>query len=492
MKWRAAQSRSPRSGPRHTAPASPTAHTAPTALIRPLGGSLTRLSDRASGVGLSALVLGTVALAVTGTAAAAGARDADVTVICLILLGAWSLLTLCFAASWRGAYRRCADDAHELLDIVDEIGAVVCVRDLEGRYLLVNRQFEQVYGVSRDDVLGRRHRDLFSGRAAVVVNDRKTLAQGTPMQTQETVDRIDGPHSFFTVRHPVTNRAGRAYAVCAISADITDLIRAESEVRTLMINLEKRVRDRTAELEASNRELDAFTYSVSHDLRAPLRTQAGFTEILLADHAEQLDQVGRDYLRRVHAAAEHMAGMMDALLDLSHVGRSELHRRPVDLGELARDILAELRVEEPGRDVEAVISRLPADGDPRLLGLVMRNLVSNAWRFTSERFDARINVGIRDSRGVCAYYVEDNGSGFDMTYADKLFTPFQRLHTTAQFPGTGIGLAIVERVIERHGGRVWAESTVGSGATFYFTLSPMSEQTSAEDRPQGRGNQAAM
>jgi signal transduction histidine kinase len=187
-----------------------------------------------------------------------------------------------------------------------------------------------------------------------------------------------------------------------------------------------------------------------------------------------------------------MAGMMDALLDLSHVGRSELHRRPVDLGELARDILAELRVEEPGRDVEAVISRLPADGDPRLLGLVMRNLVSNAWRFTSERFDARINVGIRDSRGVCAYYVEDNGSGFDMTYADKLFTPFQRLHTTAQFPGTGIGLAIVERVIERHGGRVWAESTVGSGATFYFTLSPMSEQTSAEDRPQGRGNQAAM
>jgi len=424
--------------------------------------------------------------------AAIGTRDTDITVICLPLLGACSLLALCVAACWRGAYRRCADGAHELLDIVDEIGAVVCVRDVDGRYLLVNRQFEQVYGVSRNDVLGRRHQDLFPGPSAVVANDRKTLAQGTPVQTQETVDRIDGPHSYFTVRHPVTDRAGRACAVCAISADITDLIRAEGEVRTLITNLELRVRERTAELESSNRELDAFTYSVSHDLRAPLRTQAGFTEILLADHAEQLDQAGRDYLRRVHAAAEHMAGMMDALLELSHVGRSELKRRPVDLGELARDILAELRAEEPSRDLETVIGRLPVDGDPRMLGLAIRNLLTNAWRFTSEQSNARIAVGMRHSRGVTAYYVEDNGTGFDMAYADKLFAPFQRLHTTAQFPGTGIGLAIVERVIERHGGRVWAESTVGSGATFYFTLPPMPEKTSAGDGPRGSGNQAAV
>ena len=385
---------------------------------------------------------------------------------------ACSLLTLPLLASFRAKYRQAADETTELLGIIDEIGAVVCVRDAEGRYLLVNQEFEQLFGVSRAEMLGIRHQDKFPERGQVLANDRKALAQGTPVQTQETVEQIDGPHSYFTVRHPVTDRAGHAYAVCAISTDITDLMRAEGEVRALVANLEQRVRERTADLEASNRENDAFTYSVSHDLRAPLRALAGFSEILLDDYAAELDPVGRDYLHRVNAAAVHMAGTIDALLELSHVGRGDRQHKPVDLGELAQEALADLRAAEPDRVVEAAIDRLPAEGDPRLLGLVMQNLVSNAWKFTAERDTARISIGMHDHDGVRVYHVRDNGTGFDMRYADKLFAPFQRLHVTGQFPGTGIGLAIVERVVNRHGGGVWAEGVLGSGATFYFTLGP--------------------
>jgi PAS domain S-box-containing protein len=438
--------------------------------IRPVGSALNGVPHRTSGVRLTVVALGTTALAATGVAAVTPAHDTAVAVGCIVVLAVCSHLALRFAASSRDAYRRCADDASELIDIIDEIGAVVCVRDADGHYLLVNRQFEQLYGVSREESLGRRHQDVFPGSDSVIANDRKALTKGTPVQTQETVDQIDGPHSYFTVRHPVAGRAGHAYAVCVISTDITDLMRAESEVRTLIANLEQRVRDRTADLEASNRENQAFTYSASHDLRAPLRAVISFSEILLEDYAEQLDPIGRDYLHRMSTAATRMAATIDGLLDLSDIGRSELLRRPVELGELAREVLDDLRTAEPGRNVEAVIERLPAQGDPRQLRLVIQNLVTNAWKFTRDNSNALIRIGTRDHHGVPAYYVEDNGTGFDMKYADKLFAPFQRLHSPAEYPGTGIGLAIVERVVERHGGRVWAESSVGGGATFYFTL----------------------
>jgi PAS domain S-box-containing protein len=428
------------------------------------------MADRVTGPGLTVLGLAVALVTVGGVVAVTAEHDA-LGDGCLLALGVLSLVAVRFAASWRTLCRRSADDAGELLDIVDEIGAVVCVRDAEGRYLLVNRQFEQVLGVSRSEVLGVRHQDLFPETAVTLAHDRKALSQSTPVQTQDTVGHVDGPHTYFTVRHPVADRTGRVYAVCSISTDITDLMRAEREVRRLITDLEQRVRERTADLEASTREIDSFTYSVSHDLRAPLRALAGFSEILVEDHADQLDPVGRDYLHRVQAAAERMASTIDALLDLSHVARSGLERRPVDLGDLARDALADLRAAEPERRVEADVGSLPVVGDPRLLGLLMQNLVSNAWKFTSGRSPARIGVGMRESRGGTAYYVEDDGAGFDMRYADQLFVPFQRLHS-AQFPGTGIGLAIVERIIARHGGRVWAQSTVGHGATFYFTLAP--------------------
>lgn len=445
--------------------------------IRPVGNALITQPDPASGIGLTTVALGIATIAVAGLAFVAAGYDIAAAV-CLVLLGVCSLIALRFAGSWREICRRSAADVADLLDIVDEIGAVVCVRDAESRYLLVNRQFEQLYGVSREDVLGRRHHDLFPGPDIVGANDRKVLWYGTPVQTQETVDQIDGPHTYYSVRHPVTDTDGRVYAVCGISTDITDLTRAEGEVRQLVTDLEQRVQDRTADLRAATREIDAFAYSVSHDLRAPLSAITGFSEILLEDHAEQLDRVGRNYLRLVHAATERMARTIDALLDLSYAVRGELRLSRFDLGDLARTIVADLRAAEPHRQVQTVIEPMPVSGDPALLSLVMQNLLSNAWKFTSERPDARVGIGMREYDGVPAFYVEDNGAGFDMHDSDKLFAPFQRLHSRAQFPGTGIGLAIVDRVVSRHGGRVWAESTAGSGATFYFTLAPDSDATS--------------
>lgn len=227
------------------------------------------------------------------------------------------------------------------------------------------------------------------------------------------------------------------------------------------------------ELARKNKELEAFSYSVSHDLRAPLRSIDGFSQALLEDYADRLDPKAQDYLRRVRGAAQRMGELIDDLLQLSRVGRAELSRRRVNLSEIARLITADLLKKEPERAVEVVIpDGLVADADPSLMSVVLDNLLGNAWKFTRKIQEGRIEFGADLIDGGSAYFVRDNGAGFNMKYADKLFRPFQRLHRDADFPGTGIGLATVHRIIDRHGGRVWAESTVGHGATFYFTIPP--------------------
>lgn len=224
------------------------------------------------------------------------------------------------------------------------------------------------------------------------------------------------------------------------------------------------------ELERKNKELEAFSYSVSHDLRAPLRSIDGFSQALLEDYADRLDARGEDYLRRVRAAAQTMGELIDDLLQLSRVGRADLRREAVDLSAIARTVLAELGRSDPERRVSvAVAEGLAAEGDFRLLRVVLDNLLGNAWKFTARVAEPRIEVGT--IAGGETFFVRDNGAGFDMAYADKLFAPFQRLHGAHEFPGTGIGLATVHRIVDRHGGRVWAESAVGQGATFCFTLS---------------------
>jgi signal transduction histidine kinase len=236
--------------------------------------------------------------------------------------------------------------------------------------------------------------------------------------------------------------------------------------------LERKVADRTAALEASNRELEAFAYSVSHDLRAPLRALDGFAHALGEDYGGVLPPRGRGYLERIRAATRRMGELIDCLLDLSRITRAELHREDVDLSSLAASVGDELARANAGRAVELVIEPgLRARADPRLLGVVLTNLLANAWKFTSKTPAARVAVGsARDAQGALSFYVKDNGAGFDPRHASRLFGAFQRLHAATDFPGTGIGLATVQRVVQRHGGRVWAEGSPGAGATFFFTL----------------------
>jgi signal transduction histidine kinase len=242
--------------------------------------------------------------------------------------------------------------------------------------------------------------------------------------------------------------------------------------RTLAERASKDLEDANRELEGANRELEAFSYSVSHDLRAPLRSIEGFSQILLEDHAQELDEEGEDYLGRVRAASRHMDTLIDDLLDLSRVSRGPLRREVIDLSAMARSIIQKLERAQPERRIRFFAEEgVVAVGDANLLAVALENLLGNAWKFTQKEKEATIEFGVvPQGGGSVAYYVRDDGAGFDSRYADKLFGAFQRLHSPDEFEGTGIGLATVARIVHRHGGRVWAESQVGEGATFFFTL----------------------
>jgi signal transduction histidine kinase len=253
--------------------------------------------------------------------------------------------------------------------------------------------------------------------------------------------------------------------------EITRRKKAEEDVRKLNTDLEQHVRDRTVLLEAANKELEAFSYSVSHDLRAPLRGIDGFSQALLEDYQDILDDTAKSYLDRVRKATQHMGRLIDDMLKLSKVTRSEFRYESVDLSTMVRAISEKLQQNNPGMTVDVIIREgVFVNGDPDLLQIALENMMDNAWKFTGRGGQPQVEFGttVREGKTVC--FIRDNGVGFDMTYVDKLFGAFQRLHTSFEFPGTGIGLATVRRVINRHGGQVWAEAEVGKGATFYFTL----------------------
>jgi light-regulated signal transduction histidine kinase (bacteriophytochrome) len=260
-------------------------------------------------------------------------------------------------------------------------------------------------------------------------------------------------------------------AVAGILGTSLQRIEAEEEVHALNLELEQRVAERTRELRSANAELESFASSVSHDLRAPVRAVAGFSEVVLSEYGGLIDDRGRDYLARMRAAAQRMGSMIDVLLALSRVSREQLRRVQVDASELVREIVGELREAEPGRPVETVVADdLVVFADRALLRIVFENLLSNAWKFTATTEPARIEVGSALEGGEQAFFVRDNGVGFEMDYVDQLFRPFQRLHRVDEFPGAGIGLATVARIVSRHGGRVWASGKPGHGACFSFTL----------------------
>jgi light-regulated signal transduction histidine kinase (bacteriophytochrome) len=249
------------------------------------------------------------------------------------------------------------------------------------------------------------------------------------------------------------------------------LIKSRNEVRCANAELEHRVVERTRQLEAANRELEAFAYAISHDLRAPLRSMSGFSQILQESAPPGLDEKSRHYLQRIHDASMRMSGLIEDLLNLSRIGRSELTARPISLSQVAAEAAAAVRERHPQRDVQLEVAPgLEVNADPRLLRIALENLLSNAWKYTARASHASVSVGVQAGENGPVYFVRDNGVGFDIKYADKLFVPFQRLHPESEFPGSGIGLVTVQRIIARHGGRIWADAKPDEGATFYFTL----------------------
>ena len=270
---------------------------------------------------------------------------------------------------------------------------------------------------------------------------------------------------------PLRDAATEIIGVVGVAYDFTERARAEEEIRSMNADLERRVVRRTAELEAAVREIEAFSYSVSHDLRAPLRAIDGFSCALLEDCSEKLDAQSRHHLERVRWSAQRMGQLIDDLLELSRVCRHPIHRRQIDISAVAGEIADELRKTDPSRQVTFLIAEgLRANADGRLLRIVLENLLGNAWKYTGKQPCARIELGAETAAGRICYFVRDNGAGFDPAHAGKLFAPFQRLHTNAEFKGTGIGLATVRRIVQRHGGKVWADASPGAGAAFYFTL----------------------
>jgi light-regulated signal transduction histidine kinase (bacteriophytochrome) len=274
----------------------------------------------------------------------------------------------------------------------------------------------------------------------------------------------------------VLDAAGTVVALEGLVLDVTERRQAEEEIARLNAELEERVRRRTAQLQAANAELEAFSYSLAHDIRSPLTSIDGFSHVL-GEYEDVLDERARHYLRRIRTGVQQMSELTDALLSLAQLSRVQLRSEAVDLAQAARAALGQLREREPGRELHAEIpGHLWARGDPRLLGQVMTNLVGNAWKFSAHQPLTVIRVGCQPgAQGETVYFVADQGAGFDMAHASRLFGAFQRLHAPSEFEGTGIGLALVQKIVVRHGGRIWAQARPGEGATFYFTLGDSSE-----------------
>jgi PAS domain S-box-containing protein len=368
------------------------------------------------------------------------------------------------------------ESEERLRQIASSLREVIWLRDAQTRQVLyVNPAFEELLGwtcesfyKNPDIVIEALHPD----DKEWVIKALGQRFEGVSYDTEHRIIHLDGNVRWVSSRSfPVLNEAGEVYRWASIMEDITERKRAEEEIRRLNEELEQRVVERTAQLEAANKELEAFSYSISHDLRTPLRAIDGFSRILMEDHAGELSPDAARYLTIIRENTQQMGHLIDDLLAFSRLSRQPLSKRAVAMTDLVRQALDGLSGERAGRQVELVLGDLPAcQGDPALLRQVWLNLLSNALKFTRKRELARIEVGSVEKDGEQVYFVKDDGTGFDMQYVGKLFGVFHRLHRAEEYEGTGVGLAIVQRIVARHGGRVWAEAEVDKGATFYFTI----------------------
>lgn len=360
--------------------------------------------------------------------------------------------------------------------IVESVRHPLVVLDPGLRVRSANSLFYRLLGTTEAETEGRFLFELGNGQWDI---PRLRFLLGEVISRDGFVEDFEVRHDFpnlgrkvmlLNARRVCRDEDGAPMVLLALE-DVTDRLQAREDLQRLNRELEERVRERTARLEAANRELEAFCYSVSHDLRAPLRVLDGFSEELLRTCADRLDATGRHYLERIRAGSRRMGLLIDDLLQLSRIHRGEIRREWVDLTALAETIAADLRQQEPGRLVAFVIEPgLSARGDGSLLRVALENLLGNAWKFTGRKAEATIAFGRSEHEGEPVFSVRDDGVGFDMAHAGKLFGAFQRLHSEREFPGTGIGLATVQRIVHRHGGKVWGEGAPGKGAVFYFTL----------------------
>jgi PAS domain S-box-containing protein len=361
----------------------------------------------------------------------------------------------------------------ELQLIFDTVPAIVFYKDVRHRLLRVNEAAARCFGLSKEELEGRTDEELGAPHAARYYQDEdEVMSSGQPkLGIIEPVETTRGTRWWQTDKFPYRDETGQVAGVIGFALDITERMQAEEEIHKLNAELEQRVSDRTAKLEAANKELEAFSYSVSHDLRSPLRAVDGFSQVLMEDCGPQLSDDGRRYLKNIRDGAQRMGALIDDLLAFSRLSRMPLNKRRVDTAKLVKDTREDIGLQHGGRQIEVRVAELPLCwGDPALLKQVWINLLSNAFKYTRRAEVAIIEVGCFRENDGSVYFVRDNGTGFDMRYADKLFGVFQRLHRAEDYEGTGVGLAIVQRIIHRHGGRIWAESELNRGATFHFTL----------------------
>jgi PAS domain S-box-containing protein len=364
---------------------------------------------------------------------------------------------------------------------VSRLNDIVVITEAEAfddagpRIVFVNDAFERHTGYSREEALGNTSRLLWGPKTQRAELDRirNCMDKWQAVRAEIVIYTKAGEERWLeTDIAPIADETGRFTHWVAVERDITERRQQREEILSLNGELEERVLLRTAQLATANRELESFAYSVSHDLRSPLNTIHGFSQLLLKIEADKVSEKGKHYLDRIRAGVEQMSNLIEGLLTLAHLSREQIKSDQVDLSATARLVAQDLRERDPQRQAQVNIQDgLNAHGDPRLLLAVFQNLLGNAWKFTSRQAQARIEVGSQpDTDGDPIFFVKDNGAGFDMAFAHKLFGTFERLHSPGDFSGTGIGLATVKRVIERHGGRVWAESKLNEGASFYFTL----------------------
>jgi len=344
----------------------------------------------------------------------------------------------------------------------------IVIADSEGYWLDANPSMCRMLGYARDELIGLHASKIVAPEDIPNIEPALSRVKAKLDHHRDGQFRRRDGSIFPTEIHATLMPDGN---MVGMIRDITERKQAEQKIHGLNVQLEQRVVERTAQLEAANKELEAFSYSVSHDLRSPLRAVDGFSQALLEDYGPQLPEEGRHYLKTIREGAQRMGRLIDDLLAFSRLSRAALRTQEIDTTGLVRHVLKELQSQQEGRDVDIRLGDLPqCQGDPALLEQVWVNLLSNAFKYTSHCPAAMIEIGAKLEQGETVYFVRDNGAGFDMRYAHKLFGVFQRLHRADEFEGTGVGLAIVQRVIHRHGGRIWADAAVNQGATFYFTL----------------------